>query len=140
MKHHAHAGTLLLTLLAFAGSLAAVAQEPDLLAVPDKAALPFRLKDPLIEKAVRETLAESKEDGKDPGKERAVYAAKPAPGGDRYEAFGRQFSEAQKPSCLGPDALKHQPAGFTSGGWNIGLGGLLALPFWGAAIVRGKCN
>jgi hypothetical protein len=36
--------------------------------------------------------------------------------------------------------LKHQPADFTAGGWNFGLGGILALPFWGAAIVRGKCN
>jgi len=140
MKNSAPAGTLLLMLIAFAGSLTAVAQEPALLAVPDKAASPFRMKDPLIEKAVRETLAESKAEGKDMGKERALFAATPALTGDRYEAFGRQFSEAQKPSCMGPDALKHQPAGFTAGGWNFGLGGIFALPFWGAAIVRGKCN
>jgi hypothetical protein len=86
MKNSAPAGTplLMLMLFAFAGSLTAVAQEPALLAVPDKAASPFRMKDPLIEKAVRETLAESKEEGKDPGKERALFAAKPTPGGDRY--------------------------------------------------------
>jgi hypothetical protein len=147
MRHHARAGTqllTLLTLLAFAGSLAAVAQEADLLAAPDKAALPLALrlplKDPLIDKAVRETLAESKQTGTDAGKERGLFVLKPALSGDSYAAFGRRFSDAQKPSCLGPDALKHQPAGLTIGGWHIGLGGMLALPFWGAAIVRGKCN
>lgn len=140
MKHQAHAGTLLLALFALAGCFAAAAQEPALLSMPDKAAAPFQLKDPLIEKAVRETLAESKQDGKDGDKARAMFAVKPVLSGDKYEGFGRQFSEAQKPSCMGPDALKHQPAGFTSGGWNFGLGGIFALPFWGAAIVRGKCN
>lgn len=135
MRTTTHAGALL---LAFAGSLMAAAQEPDPLALPGKPAAPaFQLKDALIEKAVRETIAESRE--QDKGKAQAALSGGVL-SGDRYEAFGRQFSEAQKPSCLGPDALKHQPAGMTYKGWNFGLGGLLALPFWGAAIVRGKCR
>jgi hypothetical protein len=32
--------------------------------------------------------------------------------------------------------MKHQPPRIGP----IGIGGLLALPFWGLAIVRGKCN
>ncbi len=41
---------------------------------------------------------------------------------------------------MGPDALKHQPAEFRTKNWAVGAGGLLALPLWAAAIVRGKCN
>ena len=122
-------------LVAFAGSLMAAAQEPELLAMPGKPA--FQLKDALIEKAVRETIAESKE--QDKGKPQAALSGGVL-SGDKYQAFGRQFSEAQKPSCLGPDALKHQPAGFTYKGWNFGLAGPLLLPFWGAAVLRGNCN
>jgi len=132
MRYPIRAGMLL---LAFTGSPAAAAQAPDPLG---GAAPAFQFKDARIEKAVRETLAESKEEEKT--KPRAAFAATGALSGDSYEAFGRQFSEAQKPSCLGPDALKHQPAGFSTKGWNFGLGGLLALPFWGAAIARGKCR
>lgn len=57
-------------------------------------------------------------------------------GADPYRSFREQFDEARKPGCLGPDALKHQPA-------RIGpfqMGGLMALPFWAAAIARGKCT
>jgi hypothetical protein len=32
--------------------------------------------------------------------------------------------------------MKHQPPHIGP----IGISGLLALPFWGLAIVRGKCN
>lgn len=135
MRTTTHTGTLL---LAFAGSLMAAAQEPDLLALPGKRAAPaFQLKDALIEKAVRETIAESRE--QDKARPQAALSGGVL-SGDKYQEFGRQFSQAQKPSCLGPDALKHQPTGFTYKGWNFGVGGLLALPLWGAAIVRGKCN
>lgn len=60
--------------------------------------------------------------------------------GGTYREFARKFSEAEKPHCLGPNATKHQPAGFSTKNWNFGFGGLFALPFWGAAIVRGKCS
>ena len=134
MKTPAHTGALL---LAVAGSLAAVADEPDLLA-PSSKPSSFQLKDPLIEQAVRETIAESREKNKD--RLGAKSAATGALSSDKYEEFGRQFSEAKKPGCFGPDALKHQPAGFTYGGWNFGLAGPLVLPFWGVAILRGKCR
>lgn len=140
MRYPIHAGLLA---LAFVASLLAAAQEAETLAAPDKAALPFtlRLKDEAIAQAVRATVAETK--AMDKAREGTTSAAFSAQGilkGDKYDEFGRQFSEAQKPSCLGPDALKHQPAGFTYGGWNFGAGGVLALPFWGAAILRGKCK
>ncbi|RZA33691.1 MAG: hypothetical protein EOP92_19545 [Lysobacteraceae bacterium] len=60
--------------------------------------------------------------------------------GGPYREFARKFSEAEKPHCMGPNALKHQPAGFSTKNWNFGFGGLAALPFWGAAIARGKCS
>ncbi|MDB5747216.1 MAG: hypothetical protein JWP72_2064 [Massilia sp.] len=59
---------------------------------------------------------------------------------DPYRKFSHGFAEAKKPSCLGPDALKHQPASFSTKNWNFSAGALLALPFWAAAIARGKCN
>ena len=140
MRYPTRAGMLA---LAFAGCMAAVAQETDGLALQDKTKVPFSLqfKDDAIAKAVRETVAESK--GMEKAREGTTSAALSLKGvlkGDQYDAFGRQFSEAQKPSCLGPDALKHQPAGFTYGGWNFSLGPLLTMPFWTAAVVRGKCR
>ena len=98
--------------------------------------LSLRLSDEVISKAVRETLAESKGSPKlEPGK---------ALSGDAYRKFEKGFSEAEKPGCLGPDALKFQPASTVAktpfGAFNVGLGGIFALPFWAAAVVRGKCN
>ena len=92
-----------------------------------------RLTDEAIKQAVRKTLAES------------PARAGPAPSGDvlsadPYRKFSRGFTEAKKPACLGPDALKHQPAEFRTRTWVIGAGGLVALPFWAAAIARGKCD
>ncbi len=60
--------------------------------------------------------------------------------GGAYREFARKFSEAEKPHCLGPNATRSQPAGFSTKNWNFGAGGLFALPFWGAAILRGKCS
>lgn len=66
----------------------------------------------------------------------APSAAGAALSGTPYSEFARKFSEAAKPHCMGPDPLKHQPPGIGK----VKLGGLLALPFWSAAILRGKCN
>lgn len=55
---------------------------------------------------------------------------------DPVAGFARKMDEAAVPSCWRGDAMKHQPP--TIG--PINLGGLLALPFWGAAILSGKCN
>ncbi|WP_156116677.1 hypothetical protein [Massilia sp. 9096] len=85
--------------------------------------------DPAVRKAVRDTLADSKpmplkgEDGA-------------ALRGDAYGKFTRQVDDARVPSCWRPDAMKHAPPAIGP----VNLGGLLALPFWGWAIVSGKCN
>jgi len=98
--------------------------------------LSLRLSDEVISKAVRETLAESK------GNPR-LQSGK-ALSGDAYQKFEKGFSEAEKPGCLGPNALKFQPSSTVVktpfGAFNVGVGGIFALPFWAAAVVRGKCN
>ena len=130
MKTNALASILLLAMLG------ARAAEPEAAPPATPAAatpLRARLTEDAIRLAVRETLAET-----------------PAPGprapsgdvlsGDSYRKFSRDFTEAKKPSCLGPDALKHQPASFSTKNWNFSADALMALPFWAAAIARGKCN
>jgi hypothetical protein len=106
----------------------------------DKPALSLRLSDEVISKAVRETLAEQQAEA--PGSPR-VSSGK-ALSGDAYRKFEKGFSEAEKPGCMGPDALKFQPsttvAKVGGQGYNVGFTGLFALPFWAAAIVRGKCK
>lgn len=78
----------------------------------------------VIKGAVKETLASEKKEQK--------QAMGTVLGGEKYENFSRDFSEAKVPGCLHPDGLKRQPTFF--------LGGLLALPFVLVAAVRGKCN
>jgi ferredoxin-NADP reductase len=101
--------------------------------------LSLRLSDEVIGKAVRETLAEQAG-----GRAGARLHSQKALSGDAYRKFERAFSEAEKPDCLHPDAMKFQPhsLAFKIGGqtYGIGVGGQLAIPFWIAAIVRGKCN
>jgi len=100
--------------------------------------LSLRLTDEVISKAVRETLAEEGRTGvkRESGKALSADAA--------YQKFERGFSEAQKPGCFGPNATKFQPSrtvvNTPLGKFNVGLGGIFVLPFWAAAIVRGKCN
>ncbi|WP_288381502.1 hypothetical protein [uncultured Massilia sp.] len=109
----------------------------DPFALPDTQAPPppagARPSDEAIRKAVREVMAD--------------YPDKPftasdgtALSGGPYKEFSRQFSEAKKPHCMGPDPLKHQPHSIETKSWVIGASGIFALPFWAAAIVRGKCN
>jgi hypothetical protein len=93
-----------------------------------KPGLDLEMSSPAIRDAVRATLAEHppaplKRDGQ------ALRA-------DPYDSFARKMDEAAVPSCWGPDAMKHQPPQIGP----IAIGGILALPFWGLAIVRGKCN
>lgn len=127
------ASVLALSLLsASAAGAAEPAPAPSPAADP---ALPLRLRltEEAIRQAVRETLAERRDSSRPMPEGDALS-------GDPYHGFAREFEEARKPSCLAPDALKHQPSGFTTKNWNFGVGGLLALPFWAAAIARGKCN
>jgi hypothetical protein len=111
-----------------AGTLAAAAPAPAAPAAPSAGDLRSRLTDKVISQAIRETLAETKENPRRP--EGDVLS------GDRYQAFSEQFSEARVPDCLHGDALKHQPARIGP----IDLGGLFALPFLAAAKIRGKCQ
>lgn len=97
------------------------------------ASLRARLNEDVVRKAVRETLAAEP-------RERATAPTGQVLSGDRDAGFSRKFADAKKPSCLGPDATKFQPGGFSTRDWNFGLGGFFALPFWAAAIAQGKCN
>ena len=129
MKQHALASLLYLTVLGAAAEPAPVPEKlPE--ATPS---LRSRLTDDVVKQAVRETLADSPREPKSAPSGQVLS-------GDRYQTFSREFAQAQKPSCLGPDALKHQPSGFSTKNWNFGLGGVFALPFWAAAIVGGKCK
>jgi hypothetical protein len=56
--------------------------------------------------------------------------------GAAYPGFVRAVDEARVPDCLHPDALKHQPAKIGP----VDIGGVYALPFLAAAILRGKCK
>lgn len=107
---------------------AASAAEP----APRTASGPMRLRlsNDAIRTAVRETLADSPASAP-AGKETALRGETA-----RHGAFARQVEEARMPSCWTPDGLKHQPPRIGP----VSLGGLLALPFLGAAILRGKCT
>lgn len=85
--------------------------------------------DPVVREAIRATLADAPAQ---PGKRDGTVLS----GDPSYAGFARKMDDATVPSCLHGDAMKHQPP--TIG--PIVLGGLLALPFWGAAILRGKCR
>ena len=111
--------------LSFVATAAGAAQPPP--------SLRARLSDDVVKQAVRETLAEG------PREPTAAPAGRIL-SGDRYQSFARTFSEAQIPSCLGPDALKHQPNKIETKAWYFEANGLMALPFWAAAIARGKCK
>ena len=92
-----------------------------------------RLTDEVIASAVRETLAQDASKT-DPAPTGTVLS------GGAYHSFSQAVAESKKPSCLGPDALKFQPAKMETKDWRFEAKGLTALPFWATAIARGKCN
>jgi len=109
----------------------------DPFALADTPARPQQLgarpSDEAIRKAVREVMAEQPDKPFTAGDGTSLSGAP-------YKEFARQFSEAKKPHCMGPDPLKHQPHTIETKNWVFGVGGIFAAPFWVAAIVRGKCN
>jgi hypothetical protein len=126
MKVATVAGLFALNLAADAGA----APAPLAPSVPPAGAAPLRLTDPAIERAVRETLAGTKESG--PLAQGSAFSGNPA--------FAKAFAKAAVPSCLGPDALKHQPTSISTKNWTFGVSGIFAIPFWVAAAARGKCQ
>lgn len=104
---------------------------PDPLALPPASTPPLRarLTDPaVIRVAVREAVAA--DPAPPPGSGTMALSAR------QYRGFAQAMEEARVPDCLHPDAMKHQPPKIGP----IDLGGIFVLPFWAAAIVRGKCN
>ncbi|MFZ6646859.1 BF2992 family fimbrillin-A clan protein [Undibacterium sp. TJN25] len=61
-----------------------------------------------------------------------------APPQTREQKFDAVIAEAAVPGCLamGEDPMKHNPP-MVAG---VNLGGLLALPFYAGAIIKGKCK
>jgi hypothetical protein len=117
-------------------SLQAVAQELEERKEDAKPAPRLRLTDEAISKAVHESLAESPRVMKEQSGKTLS--------GDPYQKFERGFSEARKPDCLHPDAMKFQPHSLSfkllGQDYVVEATGKIAIPFWVAAIVRGKCN
>ncbi|MCC2955922.1 hypothetical protein LK542_09885 [Massilia sp. IC2-477] len=112
-------------------------QDPFALPAPQQAPPPgARPSDEAIRAAVRATLEEMP-DSSTPMSGQALS-------GGPYREFARKFALAAKPHCLGPDPLRHQPHSTVVktifGDFAVGVGGIYALPFWGAAVFRGKCN
>ena len=92
------------------------------------ATLRLRLSDPdVIRAAVKEAVANTPV---------ALSSSTRTLGADPYRGFAEAVDDARVPSCLHPDALKHQPPKIGP----VGIGGIYALPFLAAAILRGKCN
>jgi hypothetical protein len=119
------------TIIAFTAIPRAVAQEAP--PAPQQPPLAARLTDDVIKDAVKETLASAPKSRHEQLNGRVLS-------GDSYKKFSRAFSEAEIPSCVRPDALKHQPTSFEYGGWVFGVGSIYATPFWAYAAVTGKCH
>jgi hypothetical protein len=120
------------SLIVVLSSNTAGAQTPTAQPLPAPPSLRASLTDDVIKDAVKQALAEKRKEGRP---DRADVL-----GADTYAQFSRDFSEAQVPGCLHPDAMKHQPTSIQTKDWNLGVSGLLALPFWLTAIARGKCH
>ena len=110
--------------------------EPPMPAVlePAPAGEPTGLTDAVIQKAVRETVAEDADSktGTSPGINRDAGALS---AGKTESIMSAAFDQAQVPDCLHADALKNQPARIGI----IGVVGPYALPWVIAAALRGKC-
>lgn len=112
--------------LTFAAAVTALPLPADPLA--PAASLSARITDPaVIRAAVKEAVASA------PAAENRKESAL---SGDAYRGFAEAVDEGRVPDCLHPDALKHQPAKLGP----FDVGGIYALPFLAAAILRGKCN
>ena len=65
---------------------------------------------------------------------------KSGPGKTVYEKFADNAEFATVPYCLGSNPMKHTPPVVEVGPIKIGMGGLLALPFFAKAVATGKCR
>ena len=101
---------------------------------PAPAGEPTGLTDAVIQKAVRETVAEDADSktGIHAGINRNAGALS---AGKTESIMSAAFDQAKVPDCLHADALKNQPARIGI----IGVVGPYALPWVIAAALRGKC-
>jgi predicted secreted protein len=102
-------------------------------AAPAQLPLSVHLTDEAIKSAVKETLATTPKAKREQLDNRVLS-------GDSYKKFSRAFSEAEIPSCVRTDALKHQPTSVEYGGWVFGVASIYATPFWAYAALTGKCH
>lgn len=65
---------------------------------------------------------------------------KSARGLTKHEQFAAAVEDATVPYCLGKDSLKHNPPVVKVGRVNIGLSGVLVLPYFVKAVATGKCR
>lgn len=59
---------------------------------------------------------------------------------NKYEKFADGADFATMPYCLGQNSMKFNPPAVKVGGVTIGLGGILALPFYAKTVATGKCR
>lgn len=107
---------------------AGIAATPEAAPAGPARGLRSQLTDEVIRQAVREAIAETKENPR--RHEADVLSA------DKYQRFADEVHEATVPDCLHPDALKRQPPAIGP----IGFSGIYAIPFVVLAKVRGKCR
>jgi len=104
---------------------AALAAEPPPAApLAPTSPLATRIRDPAVIRAAVKAVASTE------SRKESVLS------GDASMGLGTAFDAARVPGCLQPDALRHQPASIGP----VAIGGIYALPFLAAAILRGKCN
>jgi hypothetical protein len=127
MQMTSHHHVLGAALLALALAARAADPAPPSQAAPAGARASLNIGDARIQQAIRETLAETREN---PRRHEADVLR-----GDRWQVFSEQFHEAKVPYCLHPDGLKRQPTNIGP----INFVGLYAAPFVLLAKVRGKC-
>jgi len=92
-----------------------------------------RFDDPAIRAAIREAAAAAAHAQRAAGVN-VVFSGRAA---QRVDAA---FEAAAVGDCLHGDALKHTPPVIRIGPIPVGLGGILAVPFWAYAAASGKCR
>mgnify|MGYP003459072886 FL=1 len=101
---------------------------------PAPSALATSFDKAVMSKAITMAMAERK------ALEDTQKFVKSGPGKTVYEKFADNAEFATVPYCLGSNPMKHTPPVVEVGPIKIGMGGLLALPFFAKAVATGKCR